>query len=475
MRSPNQSRPARRSRFVASAAAALSLLCAASRAPASTLLFADDFESYAASSNLIGQGGWAGETNQGSPSELPVTEGSGVLDGLVLDTRAIVQADRIHQGGHVLPSLNPGEVTTLSVAAYASADSINTGVGLGENAQPGSEIGSEEGYFSDYRAVWAFAAPGWFFDVRGIAGNDFANLFTFDVGAGQAVTLRIVIDGPAGLVYGQMVTEDATLTTPSRPITAEQIAALDAVALYTDRSLPNRAGLELDDFELTAGPSGRLPTCGDVNDSGSLSASDALAVLKAAVGLGVELHCDAPGRPLSTGQRTCHEQDGSEISCLGTRQDGELQLGVPRAFVDNGDGTIGDAATGLTWEKLSDDDSIHDAANTYTWAAAFEKVAALNEAGFAGHSDWRLPNVRELETLEDFDVGGPPLPEIFRQPCPPGATVLSGSCAPVSYHWSSSTWRGNLAAAWVVEFEGGLPSASLKATSRSVRAVRGGH
>jgi hypothetical protein len=40
------------------------------------------------------------------------------------------------------------------------------------------------------------------------------------------------------------------------------------------------------------------------------------------------------------------------------------------AYVDNGDGTITDAVTGLMWEKLSDDGSIHDADAAYGWPEA---------------------------------------------------------------------------------------------------------
>ena len=36
-------------------------------------------------------------------------------------------------------------------------------------------------------------------------------------------------------------------------------------------------------------------------------------------------------------------------------------------FVDNGDGTITDTKTGLQWEKKSDDGTIHDQDDTYTW------------------------------------------------------------------------------------------------------------
>lgn len=56
------------------------------------------------------------------------------------------------------------------------------------------------------------------------------------------------------------------------------------------------------------------------------------------------------------------------------------------SFTDNGDGTITDNRTGLMWEKLSDDGSIHDKDTTYTWHNAGTKITALNGGGgFAGY------------------------------------------------------------------------------------------
>src|SRR5262245_19776257 len=61
------------------------------------------------------------------------------------------------------------------------------------------------------------------------------------------------------------------------------------------------------------------------------------------------------GQRLKTGQTTCYDPAGAVILCAGTGQDGELQNGLARSYVDNGDGTITDTKTGLMWEKLSDE------------------------------------------------------------------------------------------------------------------------
>src|SRR5438477_13218932 len=99
---------------------------------------------------------------------------------------------------------------------------------------------------------------------------------------------------------------------------------------------------------------------------------------------------------LATGQTTCWDSNGNVIPCAGTGQDGELRKGAPLAYVDNGDGTITDVNTGLMWEQLSHDGSVHDQYNQYTRANAFTRVATLLNARFAGHPDGRLPTDVEL-------------------------------------------------------------------------------
>lgn len=61
-------------------------------------------------------------------------------------------------------------------------------------------------------------------------------------------------------------------------------------------------------------------------------------------------------------------------------------------FVDNGDGTISDKATGLMWAKDDNGKGIE-----WTDALIYAEGATL-----AGYSDWRLPNVKELQSIVDY-------------------------------------------------------------------------
>jgi hypothetical protein len=180
---------------------------------------------------------------------------------------------------------------------------------------------------------------------------------------------------------------------------------------------------------------------------------------------------------LKTGQTTSY----------GAGTDGDLELGVAQNYVDNGDGTITDTQTGLMWEKKSDDGTIHDKDNTYYWTAgppgdlgatgtAFTSfIATINGlGGFAGHTDWRLPNRRELESLVDIATHNPAVFPAFNTGCGSGCTVLACSCTAALNYWSSSSGAYSPSGAWVVNFNGGLYDFDSKAMPFCVRAVRGG-
>lgn len=60
-------------------------------------------------------------------------------------------------------------------------------------------------------------------------------------------------------------------------------------------------------------------------------------------------------------------------------------------FVDNGDQTVSDGATGLMWQKNDSEPA--------DWDAAIEQCEADTTGG---HDDWRLPNAKELHSLVDY-------------------------------------------------------------------------
>src|SRR5438034_4605578 len=178
----------------------------------------------------------------------------------------------------------------------------------------------------------------------------------------------------------------------------------------------------------------------------------------------------------ATGQTTCWDSSGNVIPCAGTGQDGDLQKGAPLSYTDNGDGTITGNNTGLMWEKLSMDGSVHDVSNTYTWANAFaQHVATLNGTSFAGHTDWRMPNVKELESIMNYQNVDPTVSPAFNTNCTSGCTVLTCSCTTSSSgYWSSTTAASNPSTAGVLDTGGGGVCLDSKSVLDNVRGVRGG-
>jgi hypothetical protein len=161
-----------------------------------------------------------------------------------------------------------------------------------------------------------------------------------------------------------------------------------------------------------------------------------------------------------TGQTKCYNAAGAEIACTGTGQDGDLQKGVtwptPR-FTDNSNGTVTDNLTGLMWAENANLPS-----GKKTWNDAIDYCNSLS---LGGHTDWRLPNVRELHSLIDFSQYNPALPSGH-----PFENVKTDD-----YYWASTTYAGNTTYPWYVYLLTGYVSSGENKTSPYyVWPVRGG-
>lgn len=175
---------------------------------------------------------------------------------------------------------------------------------------------------------------------------------------------------------------------------------------------------------------------------------------------------------LKTGQTTCAsgaDGTGAMAACSQTitGQDGDYQKGTTMSYTDNGNGTITDNVTGLIWQKCSmGQDSLDCSSGPGPMAAAPVKWATAitycDELDLGGSSDWRLPGIKQLESLIDYGTYNPPINNLFTNT----ATDYHG-------YWSSSTYVGTTSSAWVVFFGSGRTLFDHKTDSNYVRCVRG--
>jgi hypothetical protein len=227
---------------------------------------------------------------------------------------------------------------------------------------------------------------------------------------------------------------------------------------------------------------------GDVNGSGGMDIADAVYLLSYMFGSGpapaaIECPecppcdsccpeppacdsccppCPPPSLP-ATGQTKCYNTDGNVIDCASAAwpgQDGFYQKGCPTAgrFVDNGDGTVTDNCTGLMWQKDTADKDGNGMINNNditTWQEALQYCENLD---FAGYHDWRLPNIRELQSIPDYGRVDPSIDPVF------------GALA--EWYWSSSSLLDMPYYAWGVFFHGGGAYGGYKEDYYYVRAVR---
>jgi hypothetical protein len=170
-------------------------------------------------------------------------------------------------------------------------------------------------------------------------------------------------------------------------------------------------------------------------------------------------------------------------------------------FCDLGDGTVLDTCTGLQWEKKNgangtpgmgtrDYSNAHDVDNAYTWTDLAdgdgtnpdgtmftEFLGALNESisadgitvsgCFAGHCDWRLPQIDELRTLIDPSASG------CGSSAPCINPIFGPTAASAGNYSTGTTVAGDRAFPWVVFFfDGTVNDGVVKYDDDFVRAVR---
>lgn len=122
-------------------------------------------------------------------------------------------------------------------------------------------------------------------------------------------------------------------------------------------------------------------------------------------------------------------------------------------LVDNGNGTVTDNAAGLIWQQGENE--------SMSWDTA---LSFCNGLSLGGYSDWRLPNIKELESLTSETRNNPAIDTSFFAQATASAYLSSTTYMPEGSHWDM----------YYVNFNGGSVNTYGKSYSYNVRCVRGG-
>lgn len=229
-----------------------------------------------------------------------------------------------------------------------------------------------------------------------------------------------------------------------------------------------------------------------------------------------------------TGQTLCYDNAGATVSCATVADDGHYgrdAANTAGTLTKTGAGTAGfdfskianngttlaagaalgtaatdwactrDNVTGLIWE-VKTTSGLRSNVNSYSWYSTDATtnggsagtanggvctgsncdtqsfVAAVNATSLCGYSDWRMPNLRELQSLLDFSKPGTGTP-------PLDTTYFPDTLSTNNWFWSANSLT-TLGYVWVVGIgnigsgsDPGTTSNYPKAGSVYVRLVRG--
>jgi len=167
-----------------------------------------------------------------------------------------------------------------------------------------------------------------------------------------------------------------------------------------DDSEVNISDLETMEIEIIRENSRTEPCQADLNDDGEVNISD-LEIMQTEM-----LRDDCHREPCQADINGDGKVNGKDAEILIAEFDlGEEEILEDGAepevsrFEDNGDETVTDPKTGLMWTK-----DANLPGDTMLFHQALEYIEGINEGKYPnfGHTDWRLPTLRELRSLIDY-------------------------------------------------------------------------
>ncbi len=134
------------------------------------------------------------------------------------------------------------------------------------------------------------------------------------------------------------------------------------------------------------------------------------------------------------------------------------------SFTVNTDGTVTHNTTGLMWARCASgqtwdesNQSCTGIANQVTWVAA---LTLANTTTFAGYTDWRLPNIKELSSI------------VERMCVEPSINLSLFPNTPSENFWTSTTLTNEPTRAWSFAFYNGKNNSKDKSVDLFLRFVR---
>ena len=152
------------------------------------------------------------------------------------------------------------------------------------------------------------------------------------------------------------------------------------------------------------------------------------------------------------------------IQCNAVQECNEdVPVTTPTAnFVDHGDGTVTDTKSGLMWMKctvgLSGNLCDSGVANFFNWQSALQ---ASQTFVFAGHSDWRVPNIKELFSIVEDACRSPAI------------NLTAFPETTLGFYWTSTPDAYNPSEyGWTVHFYAGHTNNPTRIQNIHLRLVR---
>lgn len=137
-------------------------------------------------------------------------------------------------------------------------------------------------------------------------------------------------------------------------------------------------------------------------------------------------------------------------------------------FTVHDNGTVTHKTTGLMWKVCSEGQAWSNGSCTgdigsTTWDKALQIPSTLNASGgFAGYTDWRLPNIKELQSLVEQQCSNPSI----------NSSIFPSTAS--AFYWSSSPSAYSGYGAWGVYFYYGNDLHGNRGNTYHARLVRGG-